>query len=213
MMKRLAIALLWVAACSSPSGPMDGGTGGGSGGGTSGTGGSGGGGGGSGGGSATGGGKEVPLSHRPMGEMCSHTRPAGIPTVGAPGCMSDAECDGGINGRCSVNNGGAQFNVCTYDECFSDADCMGGAPCACRMTSEANRCLTQSDCRVDSDCGDGGYCSLSPASQLNCVQSYHCHTPNDQCLNSADCGDAGTALCAYDMNSLNWACTFFCAIP
>jgi hypothetical protein len=214
-MKRVAITLLCVAACSSPSGNMDGGTGGGSAGGGSGGGSadSGSGGGGGGGGGSSGGGKEIPLNHRPTGEMCSHSRPSGIPTVGAPGCMSDAECDGGVNGRCSVNNGGAQFNVCTYDECFSDTDCTGGVPCECRKTSEANRCLTQSDCRLDSDCGDGGFCALSPASQLSCTPAYHCTTPNDQCVNSFDCSDAGTKLCAYDPGNLNWTCTFFCAIP
>jgi len=127
--------------------------------------------------------------------------------------MSDAECDAGINGRCGVNGGGALINVCSYDECFSDPDCTTGAPCACRSVSNANTCLTDSDCRVDADCGDGGYCSLSPASSLSCAMSYHCHTANDQCLNDFDCSDAGTALCAFDPGNLNWACTFFCALP
>jgi hypothetical protein len=186
---------------------MDGGSGGGAGGGDA-------GGGGGDGGAPHDAGYHGPLSHRAVGELCSHTRTTGIIDMGAiGGCMSDAECDGGINGRCSPSGGGARINHCTYDECFSDSDCPSGVPCACRSVSNANTCLTQSDCQLDSMCGDGGYCSLSPSSSLDCTPSYHCHTSQDRCLNNFDCSDAGDQLCAYDAVNARFDCASFCLVP
>jgi hypothetical protein len=205
---------LFAIACSSPVSPMDGGTGGGMQGDSGMGGGAGGGSGGGSGGGGGGGGGRVPSNHRPMPVTCTHSRPAGIPTINAPGCMSDTDCDAGADGRCNVAAGGAQVNVCTYDECFADSDCSGGAPCACRLIATANVCLSFSDCRIDSDCGDGGFCSLSPSSSFSCTPAYHCHTPNDACLSNGDCpADAGTTLCAYDTNNLAWSCTGFCMTP
>jgi hypothetical protein len=186
--------------------PVDGGSGGGAGGGDA----------GSGGGDAGApfdAGFRGPLSHRPVGEMCSHSRPAGIRDMNAFGCTSDAECDAGINGRCSVTSGGALMNRCTYDECFADSDCPAGVPCECRSIANANVCLTSSGCTLDAQCGDGGYCSLSKMSSFSCSETWQCHTPQDRCLNDFDCSDAGTGLCAYDAINVRWDCALFCAIP
>ncbi len=153
------------------------------------------------------------MNHRPVGEICPQTRGPGMPVMGEFGCSADTDCDGGVNGRCNSNGGGALMNVCTYDECFSDTDCPTGIPCACRSQFNANVCLTESGCRIDSDCGTNGFCSLAPRTASSCVEAYYCHTANDSCLSDSDCADGGPSLCGYEPANQRWACASFCAIP
>ena len=59
------------------------------------------------------------------------------------------------------------------------------------LSGSSNVCYP-AGCRVDADCGPGGYCSPSPT--LGCCggpSGFHCHTPQDSCLNDSDCADGG----------------------
>jgi hypothetical protein len=169
----------------------------------------------------------APEYHRASGECCTADR--------APGdtfdafehdqgtCMSDSDCDAGVNGRCLA----IQFFGCSYDTCFSDSDCAPRTPCLCRPlpTSQSpNYCAGGSECATDSDCGPGGYCSPSPSPDYSCLTAnppaYYCHTPQDECTNDSDCGslDAGDPsfhdvnLCLYETGG--WACGILgCALP
>jgi hypothetical protein len=102
--------------------------------------------------------------------------------------------------------------MCTYDACQHDADCKPGQACACHDTAKAgnggNACVA-GNCRVDSDCGAGGYCS--PSGDMSCVASvggYYCHTPNDLCIDDADCASGGFgAQCSYSTTHGRWECT------
>jgi hypothetical protein len=122
------------------------------------------------------------------------------------GCDADATCAAGKNGRCytPVSGCGCAPNICTYDECFSDADCADGSPCECRaaFAYEANVCVKNGNCRVDTDCGAAGYCS--PSGVSNCMTAYFCHTPDDECVDAADC--SGDRECAFDAAAKRWKC-------
>jgi hypothetical protein len=163
--------------------------------------------------SGTGGMLPEPELHRAMAETCTGTPPMGNPIPDPSGeCMQDADCVAGDNGRCVWPFGGS--NVCMYDECFSDADCGGVAVCACRIDESFgfNRCF-QGNCRVDADC-PGGYCSPSGVHiYSSCMTGisagsigFFCHTPEDECIDDADCGMPDAAACLFDVSSTRWAC-------
>ncbi|MGE0788902.1 MAG: hypothetical protein AB7S26_24730 [Sandaracinaceae bacterium] len=156
----------------------------------------------------------TPVEHRASGSACPMDRPAGFATMDAPGCTADSDCTDGMNGRCNQS----RFdNVCSYDQCFADADCGTGA-CLCRGAAGGvgaygtNACIG-GDCRVDSDCGPGGFCSpsLGDCGDYSGIQSFHCHTCDDECTDDDDCdapGTPGGGYCAYNPLVGHWACSY-----
>jgi hypothetical protein len=122
-------------------------------------------------------------------------------------CAADAHCSEGVNGRCEDLRGA----VCTYDECFADSECNTGGPCACEggFWSDSNACLA-GNCQTDADCG--GYCSPSfgDCGDYAGVIGYYCHTPEDTCLDDADCSgpDTGAGYCMYRPEVAHWACGY-----
>jgi hypothetical protein len=59
---------------------------------------------------------------------------------------------------------------------------------------------------TDADCGPGGYCS--PSVTGTCLgHLYACHSPDDACLDEADCPQGGPlARCLYQPQLRHWAC-------
>jgi hypothetical protein len=159
--------------------------------------------------------QRVPMVHRASASACPTTRPPGQPGPASPSdmCATDADCTKGTNGRCAGNI--ITPNVCSYDECATDADCGTARVCACRNPASygANTC-EHGDCRVDADCGPGSYCSPSgvTANQA-CLSSlgpgsigYFCHTPQDTCVDDADCPQMpDTQICVFD-GTKRWTC-------
>lgn len=123
-------------------------------------------------------------------------------------CARDDHCTEGVNGRCEDLRGAA----CTYDECFSDSECNTGGPCACEggFWSDSNACLA-GNCRTDADCS-GGYCSptFGGCGDYAGVTGYYCHTPEDTCVDDADCTgpDTGQGYCMYRPEVAHWACGY-----
>jgi hypothetical protein len=160
--------------------------------------------------------------HRASALACDAVRAPGEPRTGTVGsnplasCSSDVECTQGTNGRCSGN--GHDGWQCTYDGCSEDAECGAGV-CACEggSRSDNNVCLT-GNCRVDAECGGGkGYCSPTLGSCGNYTKAvgYFCHTPQDECIDDADCEaiDAGPSrggpgYCAYAETVGHWTCSW-----
>ena len=155
-------------------------------------------------------GSRVPLNHRPVAEMCDSERnvPEPAPSEGAP-CAAHADCQEGDNGRCMVVGDWVEYLDCTYDECYEDNDCGDGEVCLCGGDS-GNRCLAKGNCRTDADCGQDGYCSptRSAPHDFN-YSSFYCHTPEDECVDEADCppSDNGDIWdCSYNQVSGSWSC-------
>ena len=156
----------------------------------------------------------VPLNHRPAEVTCDNERAPGLadPDPGVPAsCLADIECTEGVNGRC-IGNGHDGY-YCTYDECFADADC-GGNVCGCGggFRSDHNICMS-GNCAIDSDCGPGGFCSpsFSDCGNYFGVVAYFCHTPQDECIDDADCGadggDPWGSYCMFDEGVGHWTCS------
>ena len=163
----------------------------------------------------------APANHRSSAAQCQAMAPRGTtpcsgdcPTTGSGqtfACNDDAECDAGVGGRCTEACCFAN-SACTYDQCTFDSDCPADQTCACHgstyLSPWGSTCVP-SDCRVDADCGSG--CDCSPSQQAGCLGclSYHCHTPQDLCLNDSDCqpppGEAG--FCVYASDAGLWECT------
>jgi hypothetical protein len=186
-------------------------------------------------GTASAGDAEVPLDHRAAPECCPTQRGPGPPNqpyppgVASPGvggvgaCSSDADCDGGVNGRCFPFGGLVGPGGCSYDQCFTDSNCPSGTPCLCRSSpsdDSANVCVPGGNCVVDSDCGPGGYCSPS---REGCEgpNPYYCHTALDECINDSDCPSvdggelsyATSATCAYSLQTQRWVCEQLVCLP
>jgi hypothetical protein len=115
-----------------------------------------------------------------------------------------------MNGRCNEIGVAVAICGCTYDQCAGDRDCPQGETCACHDSPFAggagNTCIA-GNCRVDADCGAGGYCSPSP-NPMACggLEGYFCRTPNDACVDDADCIGNAFQGCAYDRTSNRWIC-------
>ncbi|HEV3189408.1 MAG TPA: hypothetical protein VGY54_02865 [Polyangiaceae bacterium] len=167
----------------------------------------------------------IPLNHRAVHPTCPSQRGPGVPAVISTGtsglpvctptqmpyCCSDADCNGGTNGRCiNLGHAGQQ---CTWDACFADSNCRQGAPCICRSSpadNSANVCALGSGCVVDSDCGPGGYCSQSVLlNSCDAPGPFYCHTAMDTCIDDSDCfvDGGGAFFCAYDPQVRHWACS------
>jgi hypothetical protein len=151
----------------------------------------------------------VPMYHRPDDSRCAAPRQPGSCMSQGTGllftCSSDSECtDGGAEGRCTASSGGPAGCWCTYDVCNTDGDCPAGNLCACHDSPYSyggNRCLP-GNCRVDSDCGPHGYCS--PSESCGYAAGYYCHTPQDRCIDNADC--AGGLHCGWSAADERWEC-------
>lgn len=153
----------------------------------------------------------VPTAHRPEAASCvgvhAPPEPSGTSTRGA--CTKHADCTQGKNGRCIHGIGGAyNYYSCVYDQCDTDADCDPGKVCFCTV-SDAARCLSVGKCRTDADCGGGSYGYCSPSTGMDCggyhtIDSYHCHTPQDTCIDNSDC--TGTDYCNFDTYDGRWKC-------
>jgi len=151
----------------------------------------------------------VPLRHRAVAEACDRERPPGNVNndVGAQ-CSADEDCTDGENGRCIQH----RETLCTYDGCFDDGACDGFA-CECEggWGSDHNICLRQGNCLVDADCGEGGYCSpsLGDCGDYGGTVGYFCHTPQDECIDDADCGGmpgSGGSYCRFNPAVGHWSC-------
>jgi hypothetical protein len=158
----------------------------------------------------------IPSTHRTTAVACPEPRPPGAVTFGngyscqdvppetQPQCVTDQDCDSGLNGRCAcsvVVTSDQVFGECTYDSCTSDNNCDGGV-CNCD-SNQGNACVG-GNCRTDSDCGDGGYCSGSPGGCGGATVGYFCHTPSDQCVNNQDCSGN---VCFYSPSAKHWICS------
>jgi hypothetical protein len=165
------------------------------------------------------------LIHRPDDSQCSEPAAAGNCGCASCGgdpnccpeppfeCTADSNCTQGVNGRCS-GTGPVAGCACTYDLCSGDSDCPSNQTCACHDSpywNAGSQCFP-GNCRVDSDCGPGGECS--PSYDLTLV-GFYCHTPQDDCVNDADCPAqidcssgpmAGGPKCVYFDSAGRWQC-------
>ena len=152
-----------------------------------------------------------PLNHRPVANPCDRERPQGTGhgnDIGFGECSLDEECVDGENGRCSQH----RDIQCTYDACFDDSAC-GGYACECEggWGADHNICLRQGNCLVNADCGDGGYCSPSfgDCGSYSGTVGYFCHTPQDECIDDADCGGEPGGFgnyCKFNPAVGHWTC-------
>ncbi|MGK0359743.1 MAG: hypothetical protein ACI9U2_002049 [Bradymonadia bacterium] len=153
-----------------------------------------------------------PARHRVAAEVCDDVRPPGFegePREGAE-CAQDSDCVDGENGRCTAG----RFIFCSYDHCFADDECgneNGGGVCGCEGAAldDGNVCLG-GDCRVDADCGRGGFCSptFGGCGNFAGVVAYHCHTPQDECIDDAECVAMPQGYCAFAPERGLWACSY-----
>jgi hypothetical protein len=162
----------------------------------------------------------APTNHRPSDAQCQTMAAPGNYTCSGdcppPGsgqrfeCNGDAECDAGLEGRC-VEGCCVASSSCTYDQCTFDRDCPADQTCACHGSpylAPADNTCVPGDCRVDADCRSG--CACSPSQRPGCwgCVSYHCHTPQDRCVNDADCQAQfpGDGFCVYASDAGHWEC-------
>jgi hypothetical protein len=158
----------------------------------------------------------VPAAHRPEAASCvgvnAPPEPSGTTTM-AGTCKKHADCTLGKNGKCIHGIGGSyNYYSCVYDSCGTDADCDPGKVCFC-SPNDAARCLSVGNCRTDADCGGGDYSYCSPSMGMDCggyhtIDSYHCHTPQDTCIDNSDCTGSGSAsdYCNFDAYDGRWKC-------
>lgn len=157
-------------------------------------------------------GVRVPEKHRAVAETCDNERNNTEPMIPDPNpgppevnCTSHADCTDGANGRCIASwRGGVN---CTYDACFTDADCNFVCDCGGGFGSDHNVCLSSGGCQVDADCGPGGFCSptFGSCGDYSGTVAYYCHTPQDECIDDADCGGY-PFYCGYDTVAGKWSC-------
>lgn len=157
----------------------------------------------------------LPESHRVEAASCvgvnAPPEPTYIPNPQMSRCTKHADCaDGGVSGKC-VNGVGMAGSIysCVYDTCATDADCSPGMVCYCSST-QAARCFSVGNCRTDADCGTSAYAYCSPSMSWDCggyrpVDGYHCHTPQDSCMDDSDC--AGSDYCNFNEYEGRWKCT------
>lgn len=160
----------------------------------------------------------TPGTHRPNSPT-SPCAPQG-PGYCAPGmggtCASDADCTGGLDGRC-VETSPTECG-CRYDACRTDADCAAGSDCACDALrggagSSGNPTVcVPSDCRTDADCASG-YCSPSVTGACGGNSGWYCHVAADECGTDSDCAVTTQGMrgaCIYSHELGHWACA---AVP
>ncbi len=97
-------------------------------------------------------------------------------------------------------------------ECQVDDDCETGHVCSCaadlagstsaREQTGFTRCVP-ADCSTNSDCGDYDCAAdLGPCGVG--VESFHCHTPDDECHGHDDCESSGR--CTFSEEEERWVC-------
>jgi hypothetical protein len=132
---------------------------------------------------------------------------------GVDTASSTSRGDSGAGSRVPENHRASEAQCAQPNDgqCSDDSACPSGQACACNGSAytygTANTCVA-GDCRVDSDCGSGGYCSPSfDTSSCSGVAGYYCHTPEDQCVNDADCGSPQVdAYCVFSYDDGFWKC-------
>jgi hypothetical protein len=156
----------------------------------------------------------VPAVHRAEALSCigvfSPPEPPSTLIAASNACTKHADCTEGANGKCAasgVGMGGGYY-YCNYDQCATDADCGTGRICYC-TASDAAGCLSVGNCLTDADCGGGSYSYCSPSMGWDCggyhsIDGFHCHTPNDTCIDDTDC--TGANYCNYDVYQGKWQC-------
>ncbi len=95
------------------------------------------------------------------------------------------------------------------DHCRSSSDCGEGTACVCRSLDRSamnayqnfSRCLPAA-CRSQADCREGT-CGVSRNLCLE-PDGLYCHTPNDECQTSVDCGEG--KVCGYDTAKQRFQC-------
>jgi hypothetical protein len=164
-----------------------------------------------------------PKVHRAVAAPCGPSPRTQQRDPTLAGCSSDADCSQGKNGHCEkkmVKHASFE-NRCVYDGCSMDDDCeradedplstrIGDGPCICGTEGRPNACF-DGNCRTDDDCGSN-FCS--PSRDFNCgyegTPGYYCHTDEDECVDDADCADAGSTRspqCRYDSEAKRWRCS------
>jgi hypothetical protein len=155
----------------------------------------------------------TPSTHRPSSPgPCTPQGPGYCPTGMGGSCAKDADCTGGLDGRCVVTSSTACG--CRYDACRTDADCAAGTDCACDAQrggagSSGNPTVcVPSDCRTDADCGSR-YCSPSVPGSCGGNSGWFCHTAADECGNDADCATTTVGMrgaCIHSAEIGHWVC-------
>lgn len=151
-----------------------------------------------------------PTTHRAQASSCLGVNSPPEPVNTGTSCKKHADCTAGVNGKC-VNGIGMAWSItwCVYDQCATDENCTAGKVCFCTSTSAA-RCLSVGNCRTDADCGTGPYAYCSASMGMDCggihsVDGYHCHTPQDSCIDNSDC--TGNQYCDFNDYEGRWKCT------
>lgn len=147
---------------------------------------------------------EVPTQHRAVATAC----PASIYVFGSDpsqiSCTTNLDCAGDAGTSSLV----CLHGHCSRDQCLTDADCAANEACACaRSTASWNVCVA-TGCHVDSDCGATGYCSPSWG-PCGSAEGYHCHTPNDSCVDATKDCQCGTGIpnCTYTPTAGTFVCS------
>jgi hypothetical protein len=154
-------------------------------------------------------GARAPQNHRTDDSECEGPPPPPVNCTGRQpyegDCDADTQCTAGTNGRCAPEPAGTLVCDCAYDFCVHDSECSYGGPCACNRSGQGNSCV-KGNCQVDSDCGPSGYCSptTSTSECSGVLTGYYCHTPNDECVDDADCGAPPANVCVFQNGF--WQC-------
>lgn len=165
-------------------------------------------------------GVSTPTAHRPNSpSACTPQGPGYCPAGYGGACAKDADCTGGLDGRCVAT--APSTCGCRYDACLTDADCAVGTDCACDAlrggagSSGSPTVCLPSNCRTDADCASH-YCSPSVTGSCGGNSGWYCHVAGDECGSDADCivttqGQRGA--CTYSLELGHWTCTSvpFCA--
>jgi len=140
-----------------------------------------------------------PERHRSEAVACVEQGVAGP----AMPCETDADCGVDIPRAHCVLSGGSGY--CTYEWCTQDADCAAGTICECARDGYASTCVSSAGCALDVDC-PGSYCSPSfgDCGPYSGTVGYYCHTPEDECVDDADCPGGG--YCWYQPAAGHWMC-------
>jgi hypothetical protein len=155
------------------------------------------------------------LVHRHTAVECVH------PTTFGEACKApktcNQPCDDFGDGLCTNYVQGCN---CEYP-CATDADCAADAACLCQggLPLGGGQTLyfvgrtecVRAACHTDADCAPF-LCGLSPGICGNgMVDGLFCHTPEDECLSTSDCGD-GTQ-CGFAAAEKRWQCIALADCP
>lgn len=155
------------------------------------------------------------LVHRHTAVECVH------PTTFGEACKApktcNQPCDDFGDGLCTnyVQGCNCEYPCATDADCAADAACLcqGGLPLGGGQTHYYvgwTECV-RAACHTDADCAPF-LCGLSPGICGNgMVDGLFCHTPEDECLSTSDCGD-GTQ-CGFEAAEKRWKCIALADCP